>query len=59
MGPRFKRFLVQAIPNAFFEKTLYLFYRVEDQLRRYFQGLMALTALDAIWSRRGILVFGA
>jgi predicted PurR-regulated permease PerM len=47
-GPRFKRFLVQAIPNAFFEKTLYLFYRVEDQLRRYFQGLMALTLLDAL-----------
>ena len=46
-GPRFKRFLVQAIPNAFFEKTLYLFYRVEDQMRRYFQGLLALTALDA------------
>src|SRR5271170_7917169 len=46
-GPRFKRFLVQAIPNAYFEKTLFLFYRVEDQLRRYFQGLMALTALDA------------
>ena len=22
-GPRFNRFLVQAIPNAFFEKTLY------------------------------------
>src|SRR5208283_3000329 len=47
-GPRFKRFLVRAIPNAFFEKTLYLFYRVEDQLRRYFQGLLALTALDAL-----------
>jgi predicted PurR-regulated permease PerM len=47
-GPRFKRFLVQAIPNAFFEKTLFLFYRVEDQLRRYFQGLLALTALDAL-----------
>jgi predicted PurR-regulated permease PerM len=47
-GPRFKRFIVQAIPNAFFEKTLYLFYRVEDQLRRYFQGLMALTLLDAL-----------
>jgi predicted PurR-regulated permease PerM len=50
-GPRFKRFLVQAIPNAFFEKTLYLFYRVEDQLRRYFQGLLALTALDALFLR--------
>jgi len=42
-GPRFKRFLMQAIPNAFFEKTLYLFYRVEDQLRRYFRGLLGFS----------------
>ena len=45
-GPRFKRFLVQAIPNAFFEKALYLFYRVEDQLRRYFRGVLLLTLVD-------------
>lgn len=57
-GPRFKRFLVQAIPNAFFEKTLYLFYRVEDQLRRYFQGLLALTALDAICLGVGLWLLG-
>lgn len=57
-GPRFKRFLVQAIPNAFFEKTLFLFYRVEDQLRRYFQGLMALTALDATCLGIGLWCFG-
>jgi len=57
-GPRFKRFLVQAIPNAFFEKTLYLFYRVEEQLRRYFQGLMALTALDATCLGIGLWVLG-
>jgi hypothetical protein len=57
-GPRFKRFLVQAIPNAFFEKTLYLFYRVEDQLRRYFQGLMALTLLDALCLGVGLWIFG-
>jgi predicted PurR-regulated permease PerM len=57
-GPRFKRFLVQAIPNAFFEKTLYLFYRVEDQLRRYFQGLMALTALDALCLGIGLWICG-
>jgi len=57
-GPRFKRFLVQAIPNAFFEKTLYLFYRVEDQLRRYFQGLLALTALDALALGVGLWFFG-
>ena len=41
-GPRFKRFLVSAIPNAFFEKALFLFFRVDEQLRRYFQGLIAL-----------------
>ncbi len=57
-GPRFKRFLVQAIPNAFFEKTLYLFYRVEDQLRRYFQGLLALTALDALCLGVGLWFLG-
>jgi predicted PurR-regulated permease PerM len=57
-GPRFKRFLVQAIPNAFFEKTLYLFYRIEDQLRRYFQGLLALTALDAMCLGIGLWCFG-
>jgi len=57
-GPRFKRFLVQAIPNAFFEKTLYLFYRVEDQIRRYFQGLLALTALDAACLGVGLWALG-
>ena len=57
-GPRFKRFLVQAIPNAFFEKTLYLFYRVEDQIRRYFQGLLALTALDAACLGIGLWFLG-
>jgi predicted PurR-regulated permease PerM len=57
-GPRFKRFLVRAIPNAFFEKTLYLFYRVEDQLRRYFRGLLALTALDAICLGSGLWFLG-
>jgi predicted PurR-regulated permease PerM len=57
-GPRFKRFLVRAIPNAFFEKTLYLFYRVEDQMRRYFQGLLALTALDAVCLGIGLWILG-
>jgi predicted PurR-regulated permease PerM len=57
-GPRFKRFLVRAIPNAFFEKTLYLFYRIEDQMRRYFRGLLALTALDAAFLGVGLWVLG-
>jgi predicted PurR-regulated permease PerM len=57
-GPRFKRFLIQAIPNAFFEKALYLFYRVENQLHRYFQGLMTLTALDAACLGVGLWFLG-
>jgi predicted PurR-regulated permease PerM len=57
-GPRFKRFLVQAIPNAFFEKTLFLFYRVEDQLRSYFRGLLLLTALDGFCLAVGLWFLG-
>jgi predicted PurR-regulated permease PerM len=57
-GPRFKRFLVQAIPNAFFEKTLYLFFRIDEQLRRYFQGMLTLTALDAVCLGIGLWFLG-
>jgi predicted PurR-regulated permease PerM len=57
-GPRFKRFLVQAIPNAYFEKGLYLLYRVEDQIRRYFQGVLALTVIDATCLGVGMWLLG-
>jgi predicted PurR-regulated permease PerM len=57
-GPRFKRFLVQAIPNAYFEKGLYLFYRVEDQIRRYFQGVLTLTVIDCTCLGVGLWVLG-
>jgi predicted PurR-regulated permease PerM len=57
-GPRFKRFLVQAIPNAYFEKGLYLFYRVEDQIRRYFQGVLTLTVIDGTCLGVGLWLLG-
>jgi predicted PurR-regulated permease PerM len=57
-GPAFKRFLVQAIPNAYFEKGLYLFYRVEDQVRRYFQGVLALTLVDGSFLGVGMWLLG-
>lgn len=57
-GSRFKGFLVSAIPNAYFEKSLLLFHRIDDQIRRYFQGLMALTALDAIFLGVGLKLMG-
>jgi predicted PurR-regulated permease PerM len=57
-GPRFKRFIVQAIPNAFFEKTLYLFYRVEEQVRSYFRGVLLLTVLDGTCLGVGLWLLG-
>ena len=57
-GPRFKRFLVQAIPNAYFEKGLYLLYRVEDQIRRYFQGVLTLTLIDGMCLGVGMWLLG-
>ncbi len=54
-GDRFKRFIVQAIPNAFFERTLLLFYQIDDQVRRYLQGLFLLTAFDAVCLGIGLL----
>lgn len=52
-GHRFKLFLARAVPNAFFEKTLYLMHEVDQTARRYFQGLIKLTALDT-----AVLAFG-
>ena len=57
-GPRFKRFLVRAIPNAFFEKTLFLFYRVENQLRSYFRGVLLLTLIDWVCLGTGLWFLG-
>jgi len=52
-GHRFKKFLARAVPNAFFEKTLYLLHEVDLTARRYFQGLFRLTLIDT-----AVLAFG-
>ena len=57
-GWRFKKFLGRAVPNAFFERTLYLLDRVDQTARLYFQGLIKLTVLDAVCLAVGLLVIG-
>jgi len=47
-GRRFKKFIGRAVPNAFFEKTLYLLHEVDRTARSYFHGLISLTILDTI-----------
>ena len=57
-GRRFKRFLANAVPNAFFEKTLYLLHEVDQTLRAYFTGLMKLTVLDTLTLAAGLWLLG-
>ncbi|MBL8450194.1 MAG: AI-2E family transporter [Dechloromonas sp.] len=57
-GWRFKRFLGRAVPNAFFERTLYLLDQVDRTARLYFVGLMQLTLLDAACLALGLWVIG-
>ncbi len=57
-GLRFKRFLARAVPNAFFEKTLYLLHEVDQTLRAYFLGLMKLTVLDTVTLAAGLWLLG-
>jgi predicted PurR-regulated permease PerM len=57
-GRRFKAFLGQAVPNAFFEKTLYLLNEVDRTARAYFQGLIKLTVLDTVTLALGLWLMG-
>ncbi len=52
-GQQFKKFLARAVPNAFFEKTLFLLHEVDQTALRYFQGLFKLTIIDTV-----VLAFG-
>src|SRR3989338_5874903 len=57
-GRRFQRFLGGAVPNAFFEKTLYLLYEIDRTSRAYFQGLIKLTLLDTLTLAAGLWLLG-
>lgn len=57
-GRRFKKFLGHAVPNAFFERTLYLLHEVDQTARRYFQGLLKLTLIDTLMLGGGLWAIG-
>ena len=57
-GRRFQRFLGGAVPNAFFEKTLYLLHEIDRTSRAYFQGLIKLTVLDTLTLAAGLWLLG-
>jgi predicted PurR-regulated permease PerM len=57
-GLRFKKFLARAVPNAYFERTLFLLHQVDQTARRYFEGLLKLTVLDTMVLGFGLWVIG-
>jgi predicted PurR-regulated permease PerM len=57
-GRRFHGFLVRAVPNAYFEKTLELLHEMHTTGRSYFTGLMQLTVLDTVALGIGLWLLG-
>ena len=57
-GRRFLKFCSDAVPNAYYERTLYMVERVDGTARAYFQGLLKLTMLDTICLAFGLAVIG-
>jgi len=57
-GTSFKKFLARAVPNAFFEKTLFLLHEVDQTARRYFDGLIKLTVIDTVMLAIGLWLIG-
>jgi predicted PurR-regulated permease PerM len=57
-GVRFKKFLARGVPNAYFEKTLFLLHQVDQIARRYFAGMIRLTVLDTAVLALGLWLIG-
>jgi predicted PurR-regulated permease PerM len=57
-GRRFLNFLGSAVPNAYFERTLYMVEQVDNTARAYFKGLLKLTLIDTVCLALGLAVLG-
>jgi predicted PurR-regulated permease PerM len=57
-GRRFLKFLGESVPNAYFERTLYMVDRVDGTARAYFQGLLKLTLIDTVCLALGLAAIG-
>ena len=57
-GWRFRKFLTRAVPNAYFERSLFLMDQVDRTARLYFIGLIELTLLDMFCLAGGLWLIG-
>jgi hypothetical protein len=57
-GTLFTKLVTRGVPNAFFERTVYMFERVDATAKSYFQGLLKLTAVDTFVLGVGFFAVG-
>jgi predicted PurR-regulated permease PerM len=57
-GASLRKMVGGAVPNAFFEKTLYLLHAVDRTARQYFVGLMKIAAVDTLLMAAGLSLLG-
>ena len=57
-GQLFTKLVTREVPNAFFERTIHMFERVDAMARNYFQGLLKLTAIDTVCLGVGLWFVG-
>ena len=57
-GQLFTKLVTRGVPNAFFERSIYMFERVDATAKNYFQGLLKLTLIDTIVLAIGFLAVG-
>ena len=57
-GNRLKKHVIRSVPNAFFEKTLLLFDRVDRSLQSFLIGMVKLTFLDTACLGLGLWLLG-
>lgn len=57
-GRHFLRMIASVVPNAFFERTIFMFDTVHQTARNYFAGLLKLAAADATLYTIGLWLIG-
>ena len=57
-GGTLRKFIAETVPNAYFEKTLYLLHALDKTARQYFVGMFKLTAIDAVFLVFGLWLLG-
>ena len=57
-GRLFLKLIGESVPNAYFERTIFMIERVDATARAYFQGLLKLTLIDTICLAVGLWAIG-